>query len=37
MIENIKNCGYKEPTAIQKQAIPIMLQVVLFNPVEFVF
>lgn len=33
MIENIKNCGYKEPTAIQKQAIPIMLQVVSFNPV----
>ncbi|XP_022901793.2 probable ATP-dependent RNA helicase DDX52 [Onthophagus taurus] len=26
LIENIKSCGYSEPTSIQKQAIPIMLE-----------
>lgn len=27
IIENLKKCGYVEPTPIQKQAVPIMLQV----------
>ncbi|XP_066581427.1 probable ATP-dependent RNA helicase DDX52 [Prorops nasuta] len=26
LVNNIINCGYKEPTPIQKQAIPVMLQ-----------
>ena len=27
LIQNIKNCGYTEPTPIQSQAIPAILQV----------
>lgn len=26
IIENLKKCGYEEPTPIQKQAVPIMLK-----------
>ncbi|KAJ8946078.1 hypothetical protein NQ314_008978 [Rhamnusium bicolor] len=26
IIENLKKCGYKEPTPIQKQAVPLMLE-----------
>ncbi|KAG5896036.1 hypothetical protein JTB14_011031 [Gonioctena quinquepunctata] len=26
IIENLKKCGYEEPTPIQKQAVPLMLQ-----------
>ncbi|KAJ3663059.1 hypothetical protein Zmor_007368 [Zophobas morio] len=26
IIENLKNCGYVEPTPVQKQAVPIMLE-----------
>lgn len=28
LISNLKNCGYTEPTTIQKQGITIMLQVI---------
>ncbi|RZB39793.1 ATP-dependent RNA helicase DDX52, partial [Asbolus verrucosus] len=31
IIDNLKNCGYEEPTPVQKQAIPIMLQVLVTN------
>lgn len=27
LLENVKSCGYTNPTPIQMQAIPIMLQV----------
>lgn len=27
LLENIVNCGYNDPTPIQMQAIPIMLEV----------
>lgn len=31
IIENLKKCGYKEPTPIQKQAVPLMLEVSMFR------
>lgn len=27
IIENLKTCGFEEPTPIQKQAVPLMLEV----------
>lgn len=27
LINNLKNCGYVDPTPVQKQAVPIMLLV----------
>lgn len=27
IIDNLRKCGYEEPTPIQKQAVPLMLEV----------